>query len=135
MNILIHARTLNLIQTDLIFPQEMDKRSHNAEGFLYKVFWREAGRPDAQWNHRDVQSPPFLVNDTGTYTPFEIKVQAVNTIGNGPAPEPEYGHSGEDSTSPELSFSPLRCDDAGNTQSEHPAQFRKICSTHLHFFK
>uniref|UniRef100_A0A671YQ68 Neural cell adhesion molecule L1 n=1 Tax=Sparus aurata TaxID=8175 RepID=A0A671YQ68_SPAAU len=83
-------------KTLVITWDEMDKRSHNAEGFLYKVFWREAGRPDAQWNHRDVQSPPFLVNDTGTYTPFEIKVQAVNTIGNGPAPEPEYGHSGED---------------------------------------
>ncbi|KAM8755112.1 neural cell adhesion molecule L1.1-like isoform 2-T2 [Acanthopagrus schlegelii] len=83
-------------KTLVITWDEMDKRSHNAEGFLYKVFWREAGRPDAQWNHRDVQSPPFLVNNTGTYTPFEIKVQAVNTIGDGPPPKPAYGHSGED---------------------------------------
>ena len=117
----------------------MDKRSHNGEGFLYKVFWREAGRPDAQWNHRDVQSPPFLVNNTGTYTPFEIKVQAVNTIGDGPPPKPAYGHSGEDSTSPEPQSTDDDDDDddddVGNIQSELPALFRKDCSTRLHSFK
>ncbi len=82
----------------------MEKHSHNGRGFLYKVSWREAGRTDAHWNDRDVPSPPFFVNDTGTYTPFEIKVQAVNSLGPGPAPEPVIGHSGEDCTSHEHSF-------------------------------
>ncbi|XP_041801326.1 neural cell adhesion molecule L1-like [Chelmon rostratus] len=75
---------------------EMDKRSHNGQGFLYKVSWREAGGTNVHWNHADTQSPPFLVNNTGTYTAFEIKVQAVNSLGQGPTPEPKIGHSGED---------------------------------------
>lgn len=82
--------------TLIITWDEMEKRSHNGQGFLYKVSWREAGRSDAHWNNMDVQSPPFFVNNTGTYTPFEIKVQAVNSLGPGPETEPVIGHSGED---------------------------------------
>lgn len=77
----------------------MDKQLHNGQGFLYKVSWREAGSTNPHWNSAEVKSPPFLVHDTGTYTPFEIKVQAVNSVGAGPPPEPKIGHSGEDSTS------------------------------------
>lgn len=69
---------------------------HNGHGFLYKVSWREAGSRDARWNSAEVKSPPFLVQNAGTYTPFEIKVQAVNSLGSGPEPDPEIGHSGED---------------------------------------
>lgn len=83
-------------KTLIISWDEMDKHLHNGQGFQYKVFWRKAGGTNVQWNHADVQSPPFLVNNTGTYTPFEIKVQAVNSLGEGPSPEPEIGHSGED---------------------------------------
>ncbi|XP_068601882.1 neural cell adhesion molecule L1.1-like [Brachionichthys hirsutus] len=79
-----------------IIWDEMDKRFHNGQGFLYKVSWREAGGTSVHWNSADVQSPPFLVNKTGTYKPFEIKVQAVNSLGAGPSPETEIGHSGED---------------------------------------
>ncbi|KAK5864078.1 hypothetical protein PBY51_001051 [Eleginops maclovinus] len=75
---------------------EMDKRFHYGEGFKYHVSWREAGRSDAQWNHADVPSPPYVINNTGTYTPFEIKVQAVNGLGGAPIPEPEIGYSGEE---------------------------------------
>ncbi|XP_029690204.1 neural cell adhesion molecule L1-like isoform X2 [Takifugu rubripes] len=75
---------------------EMDKMYHNGHGFLYEVSWREARKRDARWNSAEVKSPPFLVQNTGTYTPFEIKVKAVNSLGSGPAPEPEIGHSGED---------------------------------------
>lgn len=77
-------------------PQEMDKRRHNGQGFQYKVLWRRAGGTDVRWNHADVMAPPFVVNDTETYEPFEIKVQAVNSLGEGPAPEPKVGHSGEE---------------------------------------
>ncbi|TWW56067.1 Neural cell adhesion molecule L1 [Takifugu flavidus] len=73
---------------------EMDKMYHNGHGFLYEVSWREAGKRDARWNSAEVKSPPFLVQNTGTYTPFEIKVKAVNSLGSGPAPEPEIGHGG-----------------------------------------
>ena len=77
--------------------QETEKRLQNGPGFQYRVFWREAQGKDLQWKDETVASPPFLVNNTGTYTPFEIKVQAVNAKGKGPEPEPRTGHSGEDS--------------------------------------
>ncbi|XP_044208310.1 neural cell adhesion molecule L1.1-like isoform X1 [Thunnus albacares] len=82
--------------TLIITWDEMHKRLHSGQGFQYKVSWREAGGKGVHWNHSYVRSPPFLVNGTGTYTPFEIKVQAVNSLGDGPPPEPEIGHSGED---------------------------------------
>ncbi|XP_061122230.1 neural cell adhesion molecule L1.1-like isoform X1 [Syngnathus typhle] len=75
---------------------EMPRQSHNGQDFQYKVLWRKAGGKSDHWNHAYAKSPPFSVNDTGTYEPFEIKVQAVNTLGEGPTPEAEIGHSGED---------------------------------------
>uniref|UniRef100_A0A3Q3DT05 Neural cell adhesion molecule L1.1-like n=1 Tax=Hippocampus comes TaxID=109280 RepID=A0A3Q3DT05_HIPCM len=75
---------------------EMPRRSHNGQDFQYKVLWRKAGGKTERWNHGYAKSPPFSVNNTGTYVPFEIKVQAVNALGEGPAPEAEIGHSGED---------------------------------------
>ncbi|GAA6229497.1 neural cell adhesion molecule L1-like isoform X3 [Lates japonicus] len=75
---------------------EMEKHLHNGPDFHYKVLWRKANGKNEQWNEGYIKSPPFLVNDTGTFTPFEIKVQAVNSLGGGPPPEPEIGHSGED---------------------------------------
>uniref|UniRef100_A0A665VLK2 Neural cell adhesion molecule L1.1-like n=1 Tax=Echeneis naucrates TaxID=173247 RepID=A0A665VLK2_ECHNA len=86
----------------LVITWKMPKYMHNGEDFQYKVFWREAGGTGAHWNEGYVKSPPFVVNSTGPYTPFEIKVQAVNSIGSGPPPEAEIGHSGEDSTSREI---------------------------------
>uniref|UniRef100_A0AAQ5WX08 Neural cell adhesion molecule L1.1 n=1 Tax=Amphiprion ocellaris TaxID=80972 RepID=A0AAQ5WX08_AMPOC len=80
---------------------EMSKHLHNGQDFQYKVFWRKADSRDLHWNTGLIKSPPFLVNNAGTFTPFEIKVQAVNALGIGPAPEAQIGHSGEDSRSPE----------------------------------
>lgn len=83
-------------KTLVITWDEMEKHLHNGQGFMYKVSWREAGATDARWNSADVQSPPFFVNNTGKYAPFEIKVQAVNALGAGPPPDAKIGHSGED---------------------------------------
>uniref|UniRef100_A0A3B4VMQ7 Neural cell adhesion molecule L1.1-like n=1 Tax=Seriola dumerili TaxID=41447 RepID=A0A3B4VMQ7_SERDU len=96
-------------KTLVITWNEMEKHLHNGQDFQYKVSWREAGETGVHWNYSYIKSPPFLVNNTGTYTPFEIKVQAVNSLGEGPPPEAEIGHSGEDSTSPEDfgSFTPV----------------------------
>ncbi|XP_072306289.1 neural cell adhesion molecule L1.1-like [Eucyclogobius newberryi] len=82
--------------TLVITWDEMEKRLHNGQGFMYKVWWREAGKKDQRWNNNSTSAPPFVVTGSGTYTPFEIKVQAVNAIGDGPEPEGEIGHSGED---------------------------------------
>ncbi|KAM6982185.1 neural cell adhesion molecule L1.1-like [Tautogolabrus adspersus] len=74
---------------------EMENHLHYGPGFNYKVSWK-SGESGAVWEDGYALSPPFHVNDTGTYTPFEIKVQAVNSLGAAPTPQPEIGHSGED---------------------------------------
>ncbi|XP_004567617.2 neural cell adhesion molecule L1.1 isoform X2 [Maylandia zebra] len=82
--------------TLIITWDEIDKRFHNGQNFQYEVLWREADGSNVNWNSGRVRSPPFIVNNTGTYTPFEIKVRSVNALGGGPEPKSESGHSGED---------------------------------------
>uniref|UniRef100_A0A8C9W092 L1 cell adhesion molecule, paralog a n=1 Tax=Scleropages formosus TaxID=113540 RepID=A0A8C9W092_SCLFO len=76
--------------------QEMDQQNFNGPGFQYKVMWRQSIGQGPQWHHNYTSSPPFIVMEAGTFIPFEIKVQAVNDLGEGPEPEPEIGYSGED---------------------------------------
>ncbi|KAK1801615.1 hypothetical protein P4O66_022186 [Electrophorus voltai] len=76
--------------------REIDARHFNGPGFRYKVSWREASSTDSKWQHTFVSHPPFTVNNTGTFTAFEIKVQAENAKGSAPSPAPSIGHSGED---------------------------------------
>ncbi|KAI5612095.1 neural cell adhesion molecule L1.1 isoform X1 [Silurus asotus] len=76
--------------------EELDPRHFNGPGFGYKVIWREAAGPDEPWQSAFVLHPPFTVNNTGTFVPFEIKVQAANGVGDGPSPEAAIGYSGED---------------------------------------
>ncbi|KAF7695861.1 neural cell adhesion molecule L1.1 isoform X3 [Silurus meridionalis] len=76
--------------------EELDQRHFNGPGFGYKVLWREAAGPDEPWQSAFVSHPPFTVNNTGTFVPFEIKVQAANGVGDGPSPEAAIGYSGED---------------------------------------
>uniref|UniRef100_A0A3B4FF73 Neural cell adhesion molecule L1.1-like n=1 Tax=Pundamilia nyererei TaxID=303518 RepID=A0A3B4FF73_9CICH len=80
----------------IITWDEIDKRFHNGQNFQYEVLWREADGSNVNWNSGRVRSPPFIVNNTGTYTPFEIKVRSVNALGGGPEPKSRNGHSGED---------------------------------------
>ncbi|CAL8234092.1 unnamed protein product, partial [Arctogadus glacialis] len=90
-----HVKSESIDPSTLIITwDEVDKRLHNGPDFRYKVFWREG--QTGHWNHDEVDGPPFLVKDTGTYAPFEIKVQAVNSLGGGPEPASAIGHSGED---------------------------------------
>lgn len=79
--------------------QDMEKHLHNGPAFMYKVSWRKAGDAGDHWNSTEVELAPVLIQDAGTYTQFEIKVQAVNSVGKGPDPYLEIGRSGEDSTS------------------------------------
>ncbi|KAI2643870.1 hypothetical protein H4Q32_024888 [Labeo rohita] len=75
---------------------ELERRQFNGPGFKYKVYWRQASHRDSVWKESSVSNPPFVVNETGTFVPFEIKVQALNELGAGPEPDAEIGHSGED---------------------------------------
>uniref|UniRef100_A0AAR2LAY5 Neural cell adhesion molecule L1 n=1 Tax=Pygocentrus nattereri TaxID=42514 RepID=A0AAR2LAY5_PYGNA len=82
--------------TLVITWNEMDKRSFNGPGFQYKVMWRKVVGSGPSWNTNFTTSPPFVVSDVGDFTAYDIKVQAVNTLGEGPDPKSTIGYSGED---------------------------------------
>uniref|UniRef100_A0A665X5X6 Neural cell adhesion molecule L1 n=1 Tax=Echeneis naucrates TaxID=173247 RepID=A0A665X5X6_ECHNA len=75
---------------------EMDQRNFNGPNFRYMVLWRRAVGSGPYWHVNSTAAPPFVVNDVGNFSAFEIKVQAVNDIGEGPEPDPVIGYSGED---------------------------------------
>lgn len=76
--------------------QEIDKRNFNGPGFKYRVQWRRVVGSGPNWNTTYVTAPPFIVNDIGNFSAFEMKVRAVNDIGQSPEPDPYIGYSGED---------------------------------------
>ncbi|XP_063065660.1 neural cell adhesion molecule L1.1-like [Engraulis encrasicolus] len=78
--------------------QEMDKRDHYGPDFKYQVSWRPGqGHGHGHgWDSQLVSGNRFVVNGTDTFRPFEIKLKAVNSIGDGPDSPAIIGHSGED---------------------------------------
>ncbi|XP_021325404.2 neural cell adhesion molecule L1.2 isoform X1 [Danio rerio] len=82
--------------TLVITWKEMDRRSFNGPDFHYKVMWRKVLGSGPSWHTKDITSPPFVVTDVGNFSAFDIKVQAVNEMGEGPEPKSIIGYSGED---------------------------------------
>ncbi|XP_055747076.1 neural cell adhesion molecule L1.1-like isoform X2 [Salvelinus fontinalis] len=80
--------------TLVIMWEEIARRLYNGSGFQYKVSWRQV--QEQHWSHTHVPRPPYLVNGTRAFSSYEMKVQAVNSLGEGPHPAPVIGHSGED---------------------------------------
>ncbi|KAG7477340.1 hypothetical protein MATL_G00068490 [Megalops atlanticus] len=92
-----HVRSESIDPDSLVITwKEMDQQSFNGPGFQYRVLWRQAEGKGPNWQSNFTRAPPFIVHNTGTFTPFEIKVQAVNQKGEGPPPNPVIGYSGED---------------------------------------
>ncbi|XP_035512810.1 neural cell adhesion molecule L1.2 isoform X1 [Morone saxatilis] len=82
--------------TLVITWEDMDKRNFNGPNFKYRVLWRRVVGSGPKWHTNYTTAPPFTVSDIGNFSAFEIKVQAVNEKGDGPAPDPVIGYSGED---------------------------------------
>ncbi|XP_044024464.1 neural cell adhesion molecule L1-like protein isoform X4 [Siniperca chuatsi] len=83
-------------------PHEMDINwgpllpiEHNGPGLEYKVSYR---RQDVEedWKEHMVKRHSFVVKNTPTFVPYEIKIQARNHQGWGPEPKIVTGYSGED---------------------------------------
>lgn len=83
-------------------PHEMDIKwepllpiEHNGPGLEYKVSYR---RQDVEedWKENTVKRHSFVVKNTPTFVPYEIKIQAKNRQGFGPEPKLVTGYSGED---------------------------------------
>ncbi|CAN9498949.1 unnamed protein product [Ophioblennius macclurei] len=68
----------------------------NGPGLHYKVMWRQKV-PGSDWTVVTVaNNSKFVVSGTPTFSPYELKVQAVNDYGAGPDPPIAHGRSGED---------------------------------------
>ncbi|XP_016524233.1 neuronal cell adhesion molecule-like isoform X7 [Poecilia formosa] len=67
----------------------------NGPGLYYIVSWRQK-RPGTDWITATTNNSMYTVSEIPTYSPFEIKVQAVNNHGEGPEPAVAIGYSGED---------------------------------------
>uniref|UniRef100_A0A1A7WPT0 Neural cell adhesion molecule L1-like protein n=1 Tax=Iconisemion striatum TaxID=60296 RepID=A0A1A7WPT0_9TELE len=90
-------------------PHEMDINwepllpiEHNGPGLEYKVSFRRQD-VEEEWTEHTVKRHSFMVKNTPTFVPYEIKVQAKNNQGWGPEPKIVSGYSGEDfpSTAPD----------------------------------
>ncbi|XP_063071341.1 neural cell adhesion molecule L1-like protein isoform X2 [Engraulis encrasicolus] len=94
-------------------PHEMDINweplapiEHNGPGLEYKVSYRQQQQQGAAqtaqtaqaqgWQEHLVKRHSFVVKDTPTFVPYEIKIQARNHKGWGPEPRVIVGYSGED---------------------------------------
>ncbi|MBN3322377.1 NRCAM protein, partial [Atractosteus spatula] len=68
----------------------------NGPGLQYKVMWRQKD-VDKDWDSVTVANVSrFVVSETPTFVPYEVKVQAVNDYGSAPEPSTVIGYSGED---------------------------------------
>ncbi|XP_051932014.1 neural cell adhesion molecule L1-like protein isoform X2 [Hippocampus zosterae] len=83
-------------------PHEMDINwepllpiEHNGPGLEYKVSYRRQDLEE-DWKEHIVKRHSFVVTDTPTFVPYEIKIQARNNQGWGPEPNVVTGYSGED---------------------------------------
>nr|XP_046252803.1 neural cell adhesion molecule L1-like protein isoform X3 [Scatophagus argus] len=68
---------------------------HNGPGLEYKVSYRKLGVED-EWKEHLVRRHSFVVRNTSTFVPYEIKIQSRNSHGWGPDPKVVTGYSGED---------------------------------------
>ncbi|NWH82997.1 NGCA protein, partial [Piaya cayana] len=77
--------------------QPLPPRDWNAPQLQYRVQWRlREPSPGGPWQERIVGDPPVVVGGTPTFSPYEIRVQALNEAGKGPEPQVALGYSGED---------------------------------------
>lgn len=83
-------------------PQQMDITwepllpiEHNGPGLEYKLSYRQLGVEET-WTEQIVQRHSFVVKNTPTFVPYEVKIQAHNEQGWAPEPRVVTGYSGED---------------------------------------
>ncbi|XP_070696002.1 cell adhesion molecule L1-like a isoform X2 [Pempheris klunzingeri] len=68
---------------------------HNGPGLEYQVSYRRLDIED-DWTKHLVKRHSFVVRNTSTFVPYEIKIQSRNSHGWGPVPKVVTGYSGED---------------------------------------
>ncbi|XP_061591466.1 neurofascin isoform X2 [Cololabis saira] len=88
-------------------------RQWNGPHLKYLVWWRRRESRE-EWKNATTKWLKYYIYDADTFTPYEIKVQAVNDFGLGPESPVVIGYSGEDR--PIVAPLNLRVSDIESTQ-------------------
>ncbi|XP_020559007.1 neurofascin isoform X3 [Oryzias latipes] len=72
--------------------QDLERNGPNLQ---YHVWWRRKDSGE-QWDSGTTPSSNYVVQNTDTYVPYEIRIQASNEFGSGPESNVVIGYSGED---------------------------------------
>uniref|UniRef100_A0A3P9Q689 Neural cell adhesion molecule L1 n=1 Tax=Poecilia reticulata TaxID=8081 RepID=A0A3P9Q689_POERE len=86
----------------------------NGPNLQYNVWWRRKDSGD-DWTNVTTSETKYVVRNTETYVPYEIKIQARNELGSGPESNIVIGYSGEDK--PTDSPTELRVSKVGSTRA------------------
>uniref|UniRef100_A0A672YDW3 Neurofascin n=1 Tax=Sphaeramia orbicularis TaxID=375764 RepID=A0A672YDW3_9TELE len=78
-------------------------REWNGPHLKYLVWWRRRDSRE-EWKNATTKWLKYYIYDADTFTPYELKVQAVNDFGLGPESPVVIGYSGEDLPSVPRSF-------------------------------
>uniref|UniRef100_A0A672MXQ9 Neurofascin n=1 Tax=Sinocyclocheilus grahami TaxID=75366 RepID=A0A672MXQ9_SINGR len=76
--------------------EPLEYREWNGPKLGYMVWWRRRDSREEWKNYTTYWWCSYIIYDTDTFTPYEIKVQAVNFFGYGPESTIVLGYSGED---------------------------------------
>ncbi|XP_029013317.1 neurofascin isoform X2 [Betta splendens] len=75
--------------------EPLSYREWNGPHLKYLVWWRRRDSRE-EWKNATTKWQKYYIYDADTFTPYEIKVQAVNDFGLGPESPVVTGYSGED---------------------------------------
>uniref|UniRef100_A0A8C7K607 Neurofascin n=1 Tax=Oncorhynchus kisutch TaxID=8019 RepID=A0A8C7K607_ONCKI len=87
----------------MISWEALNNREWNGPHLKYLVWWKRRESRE-EWKNATTWWCKYYIYDTDTFTPYEIKVQAVNDFGMGPESPVIIGYSGEDPPSAPRSF-------------------------------
>lgn len=73
----------------------MNPIEHNGPALEYKLSYRQMGVEES-WTETKLKRHSFIVKDTPTYVPYEVKIHARNEYGWALEPSVVTGFSGED---------------------------------------
>lgn len=80
-NVQGHGNTPNNL---IISWTAMTQSEHHAPGFFYKVFWKRSDLENEPWNHKTINDwtqTKLVIDNTPTFKPYRIKVEAHNSRG------------------------------------------------------
>lgn len=90
------TRQIRVCECCHVFWQPLLDLERNGPNLHYSVWWRRK-TTEEKWSNVTTAGFKHVVENTETYVPYEIKIQARNDFGAGPESNVVVGFSGEDS--------------------------------------